>query len=40
LNAQTNALQSEMELIELKKNQLQANVRLYRALGGGWMVGD
>ncbi|UJP63737.1 TolC family protein [Mongoliitalea daihaiensis] len=37
LNAQTNALESEIELIELKKQQLQANVRLYRALGGGWL---
>lgn len=36
LNAQVNALQAEIELIELKKQQLQANVRLYRALGGGW----
>ncbi|MGY6743010.1 MAG: TolC family protein [Cecembia sp.] len=36
LNAQVNALQAEIELIDLKKQQLQANVRLYRALGGGW----
>lgn len=36
LNAQTRALASEIELIGLKKLQLQANVKLYRALGGGW----
>ncbi|MBW3469407.1 TolC family protein [Arthrospiribacter ruber] len=37
LNAQSRALQSEIELIELKKSQLQTNVKIYLALGGGWM---
>ncbi|WP_291787121.1 TolC family protein [Cecembia sp.] len=36
LNAQSRALESEIELIELKREQLQTNVKLYRALGGGW----
>ena len=36
LNAQTRALQAQIELIELKSQQLQSRVRLYRALGGGW----
>jgi NodT family efflux transporter outer membrane factor (OMF) lipoprotein len=36
LNAQSRALQAEIELIELKIQQLQARVNLYKALGGGW----
>jgi outer membrane protein, multidrug efflux system len=36
LNAQTKALQSELELIELQIHQLQTHVKLYKALGGGW----
>jgi outer membrane protein, multidrug efflux system len=36
LNAQSRALQAEIELIELKIQQLQTRVNLYRALGGGW----
>lgn len=38
LNAQSRALQAEIELIELKTQQLQARVNLYKALGGGWMT--
>lgn len=34
--AQANLLQAELELASLKKDQLAANVELYRALGGGW----
>lgn len=34
--AQKNALQSQLELVNLKKMQFQAMVELYRALGGGW----
>ncbi len=34
--AQKNALQSQLELVSLKKMQFQALVELYRALGGGW----
>jgi NodT family efflux transporter outer membrane factor (OMF) lipoprotein len=34
--AQKNALQSQLELVNLKKMQFQALVELYRALGGGW----
>lgn len=36
INAQSRALQSQIELIELKVKQLQSNAKLYRALGGGW----
>jgi outer membrane protein, multidrug efflux system len=36
LNAQTKALQSELELINLQILKLQTHVKLYRALGGGW----
>jgi multidrug efflux system outer membrane protein len=34
--AQSNVLQGELELTALKKDQLNAAVELYRALGGGW----
>lgn len=34
--AQGNLLQSELELAELKTQQLKAVVELYRSLGGGW----
>ena len=30
------ALESQLELIETKKQQLDAVVSLYQALGGGW----
>mgnify|MGYP000694637466 FL=1 len=36
LNAQENALNSSLNLINTKNNQLQAVVDLYEALGGGW----
>lgn len=36
LTAQANLLQSELELADLKRQQLTANTDLYRALGGGW----
>src|SRR5690606_2251479 len=36
LNAQENALNSILNLINTKNNQLQAIVDLYEALGGGW----
>lgn len=36
LIAQANLLQSELELANIKKDQLSANTELYRALGGGW----
>ncbi|MGK4567773.1 efflux transporter outer membrane subunit [Flavobacterium sp. 3HN19-14] len=35
-NAQGNLLQAELELANIKKERLSANVELYRALGGGW----
>ncbi|MGL2965912.1 TolC family protein [Flavobacterium sp. XGLA_31] len=35
-NAQGNLLQAELELALIKKERLEANVELYRALGGGW----
>jgi len=37
ITAQSNVLQSELELAEVKKAQLDAMVDLYRALGGGWL---
>lgn len=36
LNARENALNSSLNLINTKNNQLQAIVDLYEALGGGW----
>lgn len=36
LSAQANLLQSELELVNIKREQLTANTELYRALGGGW----
>jgi len=37
INAQSRALLSQLELIELKTAQLQTKVKLYQALGGGWI---
>ena len=34
--AQSNLLQSELEVANIKKDLLNAKVELYRALGGGW----
>src|SRR6218665_2298 len=36
ITAQGNLLQSELELASLKRARLNADVELYRALGGGW----
>jgi NodT family efflux transporter outer membrane factor (OMF) lipoprotein len=36
LSAQASLLQSELELANIKREQLSANTALYRALGGGW----
>lgn len=36
LLTQRDALESKMELVETKKNQLLARVSMYRHLGGGW----
>jgi outer membrane protein, multidrug efflux system len=36
ITAQSNVLQSELDLAALKRNQLIAVTGLYRALGGGW----
>ena len=36
LVAQANLLQSELELANIKREQLSSNIELYRALGGGW----
>jgi outer membrane protein TolC len=33
---QREALDSKMELIEIKMKQIHAKVDIYRALGGGW----
>jgi NodT family efflux transporter outer membrane factor (OMF) lipoprotein len=36
ISAQGNALQAELNLASIKRQQLSAIVELYRALGGGW----
>ena len=36
LFTQREALEAKMELMEIKKKQLNAEVNIYRALGGGW----
>ena len=36
LNARENALNTRLDLIDTRLNQLNANVELYRSLGGGW----
>ncbi|TJZ51791.1 TolC family protein [Sphingobacterium olei] len=36
ITAQSNVLQSELELTQIKKAELSAVVNLYRSLGGGW----
>ena len=36
LLTQREALESKMELIETKKDQLLAKINVYQALGGGW----
>ena len=36
LLTQRDALESKFELIETQKQQLNATVNIYQALGGGW----
>lgn len=36
ITAQANMLQSELELANIKREQLTVNTELYRSLGGGW----
>jgi len=36
LLTQKEALESKMQLIEIKKQQLSAEIKIYQALGGGW----
>lgn len=36
LTAQQNALRSELELLEISRNQWMRAINLYRVLGGGW----
>ncbi|RYG00892.1 MAG: TolC family protein, partial [Chitinophagaceae bacterium] len=36
ITAQSNVLQSELELASLTRQELSARVDLYRSLGGGW----
>ena len=36
LLTQREALESKMELIEMKSNQVNAAITMYQALGGGW----
>lgn len=37
INSQRMALAAELEYVELKTEQLQNVVMLYKSLGGGWM---
>ncbi len=36
ITAQENALQAELNLASIQRQQLSAIVELYRSLGGGW----
>ncbi len=36
ITAQGNALNSDLNLVRMKQNQMEAIIDLYRALGGGW----
>jgi len=36
ISAQGSAVQSELNLAAIQRQQLSAKVELYRALGGGW----
>jgi outer membrane protein TolC len=36
ITAQQNALQAQLNLASIQRQQLDAKVELYRALGGGW----
>lgn len=36
INAQEDALQSELDLVNIKRQLILANIELYRSLGGGW----
>ena len=38
ITSQKNALQSQIELINLKKRQYNAVIGLYKSLGGGWRI--
>jgi outer membrane protein TolC len=36
INAQSNSLESELYMVDVKMQMLVANIELYRNLGGGW----
>jgi outer membrane protein TolC len=36
LIAQNSSLKARIELVEVRKKQLQTRVNVYKALGGGW----
>jgi outer membrane protein, multidrug efflux system len=36
LTIQRDALESKLQLVEIKKQQFAAVINVYRALGGGW----
>jgi multidrug efflux system outer membrane protein len=36
LMTQRDALESKLELVETKRDQLNAGVNMYKFLGGGW----
>jgi outer membrane protein TolC len=39
LDAETRLFDGQLQLADLKRDELTAIVRLYRALGGGWSPG-
>ncbi|MDN8540785.1 efflux transporter outer membrane subunit [Erwinia sp. BC051422] len=40
LDAQRTLFSTQLNLVQVKNNLLQAQIDLYRALGGGWQAGD
>jgi outer membrane protein TolC len=36
ITAQQSLLEADLELVQLKKNQMQYIIQLYRSTGGGW----
>lgn len=40
ITAQRNVLDAELSLVNTRKEQFLALIELYRALGGGWQVGQ
>jgi outer membrane protein TolC len=36
VTAQATALQSQLDVVDIKRRQISSYVELYRSLGGGW----